>query len=222
MDTGRYRELSSWRRDFKKEWRALEKRQITLPINDAYRPNTEKWTCTCPAFVVSRFLICKHLIQNVQRVPPIFFLEAKRARSVPFWKHKTLRPMSSVDQVEASNNEGDGSDDDDIAGMDDDDDEGNFVETNECDGLTFEEAMEGEIKMITEFAKGLQYQVQFRDRRMLDLLQREGASFLRLARACLHKEKRMRRGGATPSTWEKSTINTMFYRARPAMVDQNT
>ena len=39
----------------------------------------------------------------------------------------------------------------------DDDDEGNFVETNECDRLTFEEAMEGEIEMITEFAKGLQY-----------------------------------------------------------------
>ena len=77
-----------------------------------------------------------------------------------------LRLLSNDDQ--SSLHEGadgvEGSDDDDIAGMgDDDDDEGNFVETNECDGLTFEEAMGGEIEMITEFAKGLQYQVQFRD-----------------------------------------------------------
>ena len=136
-----------------------------------------------------------------------------------------LRPLSNDDQ--SSLHEGadgvEGSDDDDIAGMgDDDDDEGNFVETNECDGLTFEEAMGGEIEMITEFAKGLQYQVQFRDRRMLDVLQREGASFLRLARACLRKEKRMGRGGETPTTWEKSTINTMFYRTRPTAFDPST
>ena len=51
------------------------------------------WTCTCPAFAVSRFLVCKHLIQRVHRVPPIFFLEADRFREKPFWRHKSLRPM---------------------------------------------------------------------------------------------------------------------------------
>lgn len=43
--------------------------------------------------------------------------------------------------------------------IDHDNDEGNFVEANECDGLTLEKAMESEIKKITEFAKGIQYQV---------------------------------------------------------------
>ena len=96
VETGRFRELCSWRKDYKKEWHTLERREVTLPINDAYRPNTEQWTCTCPAFVVSRFLICKHLVQHVQRVPPIFFLEVKRQRTTPFWRHKTLKPL--VDQ----------------------------------------------------------------------------------------------------------------------------
>ena len=81
-ETARYRELSSWRKDFKKIWRKLEKKPITIPLNDAYQPNVEKWICTCPAFAISRFLICKHLIQRMQRVPPIFFLEAERNRLV--------------------------------------------------------------------------------------------------------------------------------------------
>ena len=69
-ETSRYRELCSWKRNLKSqnlksEWRKLEKREITLPINDAaYEPNTAKWTWTCPAFVTSRFLICKHLNQD--------------------------------------------------------------------------------------------------------------------------------------------------------------
>jgi hypothetical protein len=77
-----------------------------------------------------------------------------------------LRPfkLSNDDQtslIEGADG-GEGSDNDDVAGMGEDDDvEENFVETNECDGLTFEEAMGSEIEMITEFAKGLQYQIQF-------------------------------------------------------------
>lgn len=57
VQTGRYRKLCSWREEFKKQWQILEKQQITLPINDAYRPKIDKWTCTCPAFLTSCFLI---------------------------------------------------------------------------------------------------------------------------------------------------------------------
>ncbi|TFK58243.1 hypothetical protein BDN72DRAFT_906929 [Pluteus cervinus] len=88
--TRRYRELS-WRKEFKKEWRKLQKREITMPINDAYKLNAEKWNCTCPAFVVSRFLLCKHLVQLIHSPPPISFLEVKRHRTIPFWRHKTLQ-----------------------------------------------------------------------------------------------------------------------------------
>lgn len=63
-DTGRYRELASWCRGFKKQWRKLEKTPIEY-ITDAYRPNVRTCVCTCPAFSVNRFLLCKHLVQKV-------------------------------------------------------------------------------------------------------------------------------------------------------------
>ncbi|KAJ7071833.1 hypothetical protein B0H15DRAFT_735590, partial [Mycena belliarum] len=84
------------------------------------------------------------------------------------------------------------------------------------------EAMDENIDIILEFAKGLQFQRQFRDQRMLRVqaLEREGASFLRLAKACLAKEKRLQSTkGTRPSTWDRSTGSAMFYRARPAPSD---
>lgn len=85
------------------------------------------------------------------------------------------------------------------------------------DSRTFEEAMNGEIDLILEFAKGLKHQIQFRDQRMLNTLQREGASFLHLAKACMEKDRRMNsKRSPRVSTWEKSTSSAMFYRTRPA------
>ncbi|KAJ7858934.1 hypothetical protein B0H14DRAFT_3631985, partial [Mycena olivaceomarginata] len=82
------------------------------------------------------------------------------------------------------------------------------------------EAMDDNIDLILEFAKGLKYQRQFRDQRMLQALEREGASFLRLAKACLGKERRLKSTrGTTPSTWDRSAGSAMYYRARPAPSD---
>jgi hypothetical protein len=64
-----------------------------MPLNEKYRPDAHRWVCTCPCFAISRFLICKHLVQAVQPVPPVFFLEAKRNRTTPFWVHHSLIPL---------------------------------------------------------------------------------------------------------------------------------
>jgi hypothetical protein len=48
-------------------WRKLVNAIITTPVNDKYRPDPKRWVCIFPAFVHSRFLICKHLVQAVQR-----------------------------------------------------------------------------------------------------------------------------------------------------------
>ena len=64
--------------------------------------------------------------------------------------------MMIASSAEASNNEGKGSDNDNVVGIDDDDNnEGNLVIANKCDRLTLEEAMEGEINVMTECAKVL-------------------------------------------------------------------
>src|SRR5882724_11732852 len=74
-DTGRYRELPCWRKPFKHEWKNLTNILITLPLNSKYRPDLKAWVCTCPYFVKSQFLVCKHLIQSIPTMPPTFFLE---------------------------------------------------------------------------------------------------------------------------------------------------
>jgi len=222
-ETGRYRELSSWRKGFKKTWRKLEKTYIAILLNDAYRPDVKRWICTCPSFVVSRFLVCKHLVQGMRRVPSTFFLEADRYREPPFWRHPSLRPLEeTITGITDTRDHVVGGDMDDEDGAEGDDDEENddddLDEIWQHDGRTFEEVMQTEIRVILDFAEGLQHQLQFRDQKMLNTLQREGGSFLRLARACLEKERRMNlTRSPTVSTWEKSTSSVMFYRARPVL-----
>ncbi|KAJ6586095.1 hypothetical protein B0H19DRAFT_1250823 [Mycena capillaripes] len=210
-DTGRYRELPSWRKHFKRAWRKLEKTPITLPVNPAYKTDAQKMICTCPSLPTSRFLLCKHTVQGVEPVPPVFFLEVKHQRTAPFWVHPTLRPLSSGSDAsgvaseqrsEETRQEGPGD-----AALDSDDEDDDLVDTQMGgeNQLTFLEAMDENIDLIIEFAKGLKYQRQFRDQRMLQALEREGASFLRLSKACLGKERRLRSTrGEAPSTWDRS------------------
>ncbi|KAJ6552665.1 hypothetical protein DFH09DRAFT_925044 [Mycena vulgaris] len=228
-DTGRYRELPSWRKSFKRTWRKLEKTPITLPVNPAYKTDAKKMTCTCPPMPTSRFLVCKHTVQAVEPVPPVFFLEVKRQRTAPFWVHPSLRPLSKESDASDAALDQPGADTlsaaaPDVA-VDSDDDEDDLVDTQVGgeDQLTFLEAMDENIDVILEFAKGLKFQRQFRDPRMLQALEREGASFLRLAKACLGKERRLKSTrGEAPSTWDRSTGSAMFYRARPARSDEDT
>ena len=69
----------------------------------------------------------------------------------------------------------------------DDDEEGDSG-THQHDGSTFEEAMTANIDLILDMAVGPKYHLQFRDQQLLNALQREGAGFLRFAKA---KEKRV-------------------------------
>ena len=238
-NTGRFRELPSWRRDFKAAWKKAIKTPITMPLNERYRPDAKQFVCTCPQFVVSRFLICKHLVQLFQPVNPIFFLEVTRNRTIPFWSHPTLKPLSSIegdneadDQVITS---GDGEDDKadedagpykrlnaarlELGGSEFESDDDWLVDTWEGqDGerKPYEEEMRGNIQILRDFCDGLEYQIQFEDLHFLETLEREGARFFKLARNCLSREKRSNSSRvASPTTWERSTANAMFYRSRP-------
>lgn len=184
----RYSELCSWRKEFKKTWKSLETREITVPLNDAYRPDAKKWICTCPFFVTSRFLMCK-------RVLPTFFLEVKCYRSVPFWRHASLKILDEGDEIgrEAAMTEAENENDDELP----DGEEDEFYDDNAMlqmaeEGPTFSEALSNDIDLITEFLAGLKFQKQFRDQRFLNLLEREGTGFFRLAKACLSQERKLK------------------------------
>jgi len=231
-DTGRFRELPKWRKDFKANWMTAMRTPITMPINEKYRPNAKDFLCTCPRFVVSRFLLCKHVVQLFQPVNPLFFLEVTRNRTLPFWSHPSLKPLAmATDVAEKSDCPTAAVDDQEVAygrlnmagygfeGESDDDD--GLVDTEERVGElaknAVKEKMKNYIHIIRDFCDSLEFQVQFQDPRFLTTLEKDGAGFLKLAQNCLSRERRQNSSrAASPSTWEKSTANALFYKARPS------
>ena len=59
---------------------------------EKYNPSPERWICSCPYFLTSRFLVCKHLVQACKQVPARFFQEVTRNRAGPTWQHPKLIP----------------------------------------------------------------------------------------------------------------------------------
>ena len=43
--------------------------------------------------MISRFFVCKHLVQLFCPLNPLFFLEVTRNRTPPFWSHSALKPL---------------------------------------------------------------------------------------------------------------------------------
>ncbi|KAH9048602.1 hypothetical protein EDB83DRAFT_2507350 [Lactarius deliciosus] len=232
---GRYRELPKWRKNFKAMWKKAMRTQITMPLNERYRPDVKRFVCTCSQFVVSRFLICKHLVQQFQPVNPRFFLEVTRNRSIPFWSHPSLKPLSIAEErIETdppTATDGDGDDTASVEGYsrlntagnefdDDSDDDNVLVDTWENGGeyekKSCKEELENHIRLIRDFCDGLEFQVRFQDPRFLRTLERDGAWFFRLARNCISRERRLNSNrAASPPTWEGPTANALFYRPRP-------
>jgi hypothetical protein len=77
---------ASWRKAFKKEWKTLINRPVEPQNVQRYHTDPRKWTCSCDAFVLSRFLICKHILHCYVDIsdPISFFSRVLRHRSSPF------------------------------------------------------------------------------------------------------------------------------------------
>jgi hypothetical protein len=54
------REKVSWRKEFKKHWKDLAKKECSGKL---YYTNTDQWICSCSAFLIDRFFLCKHLVK---------------------------------------------------------------------------------------------------------------------------------------------------------------
>ena len=222
---GRLRELSAWRKAFKRQWKIDSQKDQNYDLHDRYRPDPKRWVCTCPHFVVSRFLICKHLVQSVKPVPPHFFFEVTRNRTTPFWRHKSLV---------AEDLDGDDVGSEVPCSDDDDGDDGKVVLSptpfamcsldNDPDRLmTTKDELIKIQDQLEEFVGMVKYQVDFADPRWLRTLKREGGGFLRLMKACKDREHAYNTvGGPTPTTWDPKATNTMYYRTRPPVRETHT
>jgi hypothetical protein len=226
---GRYRELPSWRKEFKRDWKKAARTPASELVDVKYKPDPWRWVCTCPHFVKSRFLICKHLVQLVQPVPAHFFLQVRRNGTTPFWSHENLIPIipnprppieghQPVAQPEPLASESQQNEDEEQSGSEDED---GLIDTGARG--TFRERMDEHQQTLREFCDILEYQTQFNDHRMLATLERDGAGLLRLARNCIMLEKRANSSrSSTPTTFERSTHNATFFRIRPWPSERDT
>ncbi|KAJ7770318.1 hypothetical protein B0H14DRAFT_3509325 [Mycena olivaceomarginata] len=165
---------SYYRKDFKRMWKKLGKKPITLPVNPAYKTDTKKLACTCPSQSTNHFLLCKHI---------------DTAGDALSESHARVTEVSgSLERA------GDGDEDDSGDEGDDEEEEDMFVDMQKADeeNLTSEEMLDQHVDTIIGFANRLKYQRRFRDQRMLQTLERDGGAFLWLARACLTKKKRLK------------------------------
>ena len=218
----RFRELASWRKAFKKEWKRCAITPISDPDDLKYNPNPERWVCTCRAFLLSRFLLCKHLVQSVEAVLPTFFQEVRRARTAPFWPHPSLKQradaplaregpapiLTPARQARAEISAG--------RLVDDDESDGDDNVTAGLPAGTHQERLLRIVSTLRDFTDGVAYQQQFSDARFVRTLEREGARLLRLADDCLELERLSNRSNTLrPNTWSGRCANTMYYRTRP-------
>ena len=74
------RKKADWQKSFKKEWKELS----TQTINNSYLTDINNWICGCPYFLKSRFLICKHLVQQKGIVDIQFFNQIYQHNQYPF------------------------------------------------------------------------------------------------------------------------------------------
>ncbi|KAJ7156580.1 hypothetical protein C8R43DRAFT_1087311 [Mycena crocata] len=190
---GRFRDLPSWRKDFKVQCKKFWNTPITLPLNPKYRPDPYRWVCTCPHFFKSCFLICKHLVHAVRPV--------QRNRTTPFWSHPALIPLlpptgpTIATPVPVASTSSAAHDSAQAAESDAEEEDVGFGSDNN-EGL---------------------------DSQFLNMLEREGAGFFRLAENCLSRKRRKNSTRSpAPATWEQTTANAMFYRIRPVPSDHNT
>ncbi|KAJ3780635.1 hypothetical protein GGU10DRAFT_321469 [Lentinula aff. detonsa] len=222
LDIGRYRGLAGWRKAFKQEWKKLEWRPITLPLNPRYRPQVKQWACTCPSQAPNRFLLCKHLVQGVKPKRHILVLEVTRLRTAPFWQHPSLIPKTDLPkgyvdrdfiQVDIPNEQQlDPQQNEPEDGNESDGEE----EEYEYASATYTERMDELIGKLRSFADGLHYQKQFRDVGFLNTLEKHGSGFFRMLDSCLDKERRQNHNGGAPTrTWDPKAASAMFYRTQP-------
>ncbi|KAJ7576556.1 hypothetical protein C8J56DRAFT_1061832 [Mycena floridula] len=116
---GRPQALASWQAAFLKDWKAKGRAEKLAQIEEEklrpqgkYHTNHEAWTCSCPAYLISRFLLCKHLVRAVnlklQDSPPLqdrrFFLNLRRNYFSPFYSlpgiHEAVEQESDKDECE--------------------------------------------------------------------------------------------------------------------------
>ena len=77
--------VPGWYKYFKKVWSTC----VESHVNNNYETDIVNWHCTCKAYLLNRFFLCKHLVQKyaaINRAPE--YREITRNRSAPFYEFR--------------------------------------------------------------------------------------------------------------------------------------
>ena len=103
IDKNHRKAAAAWRKTFKREWSNLSKYQVDIQSLERFHTNPKKWTCACEKFLLSRFLLCEHIISCYEQVPNAvqFFSEVRRQRYGPFWVEQQLVPRPEYRELDS-------------------------------------------------------------------------------------------------------------------------
>lgn len=130
---GRAKALARWQTDFRAEWLDLgktdEHRLVEKELEWLRKPNTTKgrterlaqiekerdrpngtyitdisrWTCSCPSYLISRFLLCKHLVRAANTILDdkpldslVFFLDLRRNHYPPYYSMPGIHTDATI------------------------------------------------------------------------------------------------------------------------------
>ena len=88
----RRKAVASWRKAFKNEWKQCQNQETSSTKILEHHTNAAAWVCGCKQFLLSRFLLSKHIISCYEKVrdPTTFFARIHPQRISPFWTDSQL------------------------------------------------------------------------------------------------------------------------------------
>ena len=79
-----------WREAFKRQWRKESCKAVDPEKLREYHTDPVNWVCACKSFLLSRFLLCKHVVHCFESPGAEFFESVRRRTTYPFWKDEGL------------------------------------------------------------------------------------------------------------------------------------
>lgn len=79
-----------WREGFKKQWKEDASKLVNPEKLVKYHTDPMRWVCGCRAFLMSRFMLCKHIVYCFEPPSPEVLRTIRRQTTPPFWKDDRL------------------------------------------------------------------------------------------------------------------------------------
>lgn len=212
---------AAWRKPFKQEWKRLQSCEVDPQSLLSNHTSPSKWTCACKVFLLSRFLLCKHIICCFEKMPDPgkFFSEVRRQRCTPFWEDPqlVLRPQfrktadetsvlnedesdtdSNIDELEGS----EGEEEFDIEDVSNDDD------SDDTDNEDPREHSRRILSSLDEIKDLVKEQGDKLNSRWLQKFDDSNASNMTL----LEEHNRLKRSRTMPNTWANNRHPATMHR----------